>query len=341
MAEENEKAQRVWLARARRWAPFVAFVCGFVFDSVTLGTEVSELDLYLVTFYGTMALAMIVVRSFELPQWLLRYSGWALQFCLGGSLSAVVVLYFKSTGQLASYLFVGAVFFAMIVNELAHRDEPQRKLVWAMWCVSAAMLTNFVVPHVVGDVSWIYFYASVAAAVAVILVVRKLAKAPWATVRPALASATILAFAWLAGVVPPVPLVMKNTLVCTDFVKAEYSCAVEAPSLWARLQLTAPMVTLDEDDAAHYLTAVFAPRGVDAIVLHRWYRETEDGWKQTDEMSFRMTGGRKGGWRFWSRKRYATPGLWRVETALQGGGVLAYETFEVVRGQTTKRREHL
>jgi hypothetical protein len=53
-------------------------------------------------------------------------------------------------------------------------------------------------------------------------------------------------------------------------------------------------------------------------------------------MAFEAVGGRKDGWRFWSRKRQITPGLWRVQTALQGGGVLGQQDFEVVEGQTTK-----
>lgn len=319
-------------SRIRPWVPFVAFAGGFLFDSITLGREVTRLDLYLVSVYGTLALGMIVLVTRDLPGRLGQLSPVVLQFCLGGSLSAVVVLYFRSTGQFYSLAFVALLFAAMVYNEFAHRDAPQQSLVWAMWCVSGAMLANFVVPHVVGSVSPVWFYLSVAATLAVVHAIRVVVKAPWSSVRLATIAALVLALLWALGFVPPVPLVLRNSLVCTDFAKAasEYGCRVDEPGILERVGLRAATVSRDEGETVYVLTAVFAPQDVDVTMQHRWYRDTDDGWKLTDEMSFDMTGGRKDGWRFWSRKRNVAPGSWKVETALEGGAVLGYETFRVV-----------
>ena len=335
-------AQLTWKQRlharwnvVRPYVPFFAFVCGFVFDSVTLGRRVTELDLYLVSGYALFALVGVLLREFSLPSWGTRGATILMQFSLGGALSAIVVLYFKSTGSPLSLVLMLALFATMVGNEFIHRDEPpQRAYVLALWVVAASMLANFVVPHVVKSVSPLWFYVSVFGAVAVLVVFKVAFRFAWRELRLALPAAALLTALWILGFVPPVPLVHKNNLVCTDFVKDGYTCAIDEPSLWQSLGIT--NTTVHTDNAVYCLTAVFAPPQVEVTMQHRWFQHTEDGWKQTDDMEFEMRGGRSDGWRFWSRKRKIEPGLWKVETALQDGPVLGYHKFEVVRGSATK-----
>lgn len=325
----------------RPYAPFVAFGAGFAFDSITLGRRVTQLDLYLVSGYSLFALVGVLLREVSLPAWGTRGATLLMQFCLGGALSALVVLYFKSTGSPLSFILMLALFVTMVGNEYMHRDEPpRREYVLALWVVAAAMLANFVVPHIVKSVSALWFYVSVAAAVGVLITLKFLFRFPWGELRFALPTAGLLTLLWILGFVPPVPLVYKNNLVCTDFNKKEYSCSVDEPSILQRLGIT--NTTVHTDNAVYCLTAVFAPLQVEVTMQHRWYRYTDDGvWKQTDDMEFEMRGGRKDGWRFWSRKRRIKPGLWKVETALKDGPVLGYEKFEVIDGNTQKRRDAL
>ncbi len=338
--DERFRLSERW-ATVRPYLPFIAFGCGFLFDSVTLGRRVSRLDLYLVSAYGILAFIALAIRELELTDRLRRVVSFALQFCLGGSLSALVVLYFRSTGHLFTLLFVLALFVSMVVNELLHADEePPRDYVWAIWVVSATMLANFVVPHIVGSVSAVWFYLSAAVALGLLLLVRWLAKVPWRSMRLTIGAALGLVLFWVLGFIPPVPLVYKNNLVCTDFIKAEYSCRVDDPGWKQKLGVAPTTVT---GRPVYCLTAVFAPLGVDVEVKHHWYREVDGEWEQTDDMSFEMRGGRKEGWRFWSRKRNAQPGIWKVETALSGGAVLGYEKFEVreASDDVSKHRQKL
>ena len=330
----RELATQKWES-VRPYAPFAAFACGFVFDSVTLGRNVSELDLYLVTGYALLALVGVLLRELALPSWGTRGASLLMQFCLGGSLSALVVLYFKSTGSPLSLVLMLALFAAMVGNEFLHRHEPpQREVVLALWVVAAAMLANFVVPHIVKSVSSLWFYVSVAGCVALLVVLKFAFRFPWRELRFAFGAAGLLTVLWMLGFVPPVPLVYKNNLVCTDFVKKGYTCKIDEPSFLGSLGITNPTVTTN--DAVYCLTAVFAPPAVEVTMEHRWYRYTEDGWKQTDDMEFEMRGGRADGWRFWSRKRKIAPGEWKVETALKDGPVLGYQKFEVVKGTAPK-----
>lgn len=327
--------------RVRSYVPFVAFGAGFLFDSITLGRTVSELDLYLVSGYALIALCGALLRELTLPSWGTRGATFLMQFCLGGAFSALVVLYFKSTGHPLAFFFILTLFVTMVANEFLHREEPpQREFVLALWVVAAAMLANFVVPHIVKSVSAAWFYVSVLAAVGVLAGLKLAFRFPWRDLRFAFGAAGLLVLLWVLGFVPPVPLVYKNNLVCTDFSKpAGYKCMVDEPTLLQRIGLVDPSVTTD--DAVYCLTAVFAPPDVEVTVEHRWYQRVDGRWKPFDTMTFDMRGGREDGWRFWSRKRSPAPGKWKVETALADGPVLGYETFDVVAGTAPKREEIL
>jgi hypothetical protein len=290
---ERYRLDQRW-ARVRPFLPFIAFAGGFLFDSVTLGRRVSRFDLYIVTAYGLLAFAALGARELQLDDRLRRIAAFVLQFCLGGSLSALVVLYFRSTGAPLTLLFVLGLFVAMVVNELLHAgEEPPRDYVWAIWAVSGTMLSNFVVPHLVGSVSPVWFYLSAAAMLGLLLGLRHLTKVPWRSVRLSIGVTVALVLLWLLGFVPPVPLVYKNNLVCTDFIKAEYSCRIDEPGVAQQIGVSPLTVT---GRPVYCLTAVFAPPGVEVEVEHHWYHEVDGEWEQTDDMTFRMRGGRKDGW---------------------------------------------
>ena len=335
----RERLRERW-TRFRPYAPFVAFVCGFGFDSVTLGRKVSELDLYIVSFYAAAALLAFIVRELPTRDLVNRIATIVLQFCLGGALSAIVVLYFKSAGSPLSMMLMLTLFVVMIGNEYVHREEPPRRdFALALWVVAATMLANFVLPHVAKSLSPLWFYGCAVASAAVLLILRAAFRFPWADLRYALGVCGALVVLWALGFVPPVPLVYKNDLVGTDFTKSDYSCAIDEPSLLQSIGIT--NTTVSTDGPVYVLTAVFAPQEVEVTMEHRWFHYVDGTWKQTDDMQFDMRGGRTEGWRFWSRKRKPKPGLWRVETALADGPVLGYQKFEVVTADAPKRRQKL
>jgi hypothetical protein len=316
----------------RRWLPFAFFVGGFFFDVLTLGRMVTTANLMVVCGYALGVAICLLVRSRALPEKWVRWLGFALHFCLGSLFSALVVVYFKSAGELYTLVVVAALFGAMVWNEFANWDDSQLHLLWAIYCVSLVMLFNFVVPHLTGSISAWWFYISSALGVAAIIGLCVLSRLKLRTVRVACASAVVLVLLYTLNLVPPVPLVMKNSLVGTDFQKqdGEYTALVEEPSLCARAGLVDATVGWQPGEHVAVLTAIFAPSGIEVDMEHRWYRHVDGAWSQTDTIGFHMRGGRKNGWRMWSRKRHLQPGRWRVETALEDGAVLGYETFVVV-----------
>ena len=323
----------------RRWFPAIAFFVGFTIDIVNLSRGVKLVDLLMVSGYAVLAMGALVVRArAEDDRWK-RWSTNGFQLFLGALFSAMVVLYFQSSGQFFSILFVLGLFVAQVANEFLHKDERQRRLVWAIYAVSVVMLLNFLIPHLVKSVSPIWFYVSTVLGLGVVAALRRLTGESWENLKVAAGVVATLVVLYIMGFVPPVPLVLEHQLECTDFKKSEYSCAVDDPTVMQMFGLSGDTVTTD--GPVYVLTAVSAPLDVEVELEHVWYRDTDDGWKETDTMAFSMRGGRKDGWRFWSRKRNAKPGDWRVETRLKGGAVLGYTRFEVVPGEREKLRQSL
>ncbi|MFW6058296.1 MAG: DUF2914 domain-containing protein, partial [Persicimonas sp.] len=174
-----------------------------------------------------------------------------------------------------------------------------------------------------------WFYLSSALGIALIYGLAALAKQPPRTLRAATAAAAAVVVLYLLGWVPPVPLVMKSSVVGTSFEKqdGEYTCEVDEQHWLVDAGIAEPTIQWRQGEAVAALTAIFAPDAVEAPMEHRWFREVDGEWSQTDTIPFKMRGGRNNGWRMWSTKRHLAPGRWRVATALDDGVVLGYQTF--------------
>lgn len=327
---ETESRTPDWV---KIWAPTVAFFGGFVFDSVTLGRRVSTLDLALVGGYAFLNYIALYLASRYFSERVHNFIQIATQFLLGGMFSALVVLYFKSAAGWYSFLFILILIGAMIWNEFFHKRETQRELIWGVYSICLIMTLNFIFPYVMKSISPLWFYLSTALALGLLFGLQRWAKYPKKVLRTPLTIAGVLTLLFILGWIPPVPLVMKNTMVCTDFEKQEnkYTCRVEIQSFLQRIGLANDIIHPPEGGPIHVLTAIFAPQNISAKMEHRWFHKTKNGWKRTDTLTFSMKGGRKGGWRYHTRKRNIHAGKWRVETALRDGAVLGYIEFEIIR----------
>ncbi|MFU8802761.1 MAG: DUF2914 domain-containing protein [Bradymonadaceae bacterium] len=324
--------REIYWQRVKRWAPLSLFVGGFLFDVVTLGAEINPKALLAVCGYALVVPFFFVMRA---KSWAMNYQRWftgALHLAIGSLFSALAVLYFRSAGQFFTSIIVIALFTAMVWNEFARRDDSQRELLWGIYCVSLVMLFNFLWPYIIGSVRPLWFYVSTLSAVGLIWGLKVVARVPVKTVRTATAIAALLAVLYPLGWIPPVPLVMENSLVGTSFKRAdgEYTVTVEPQGLVTRIGLKTPTLHRAGREPVYVLTAISAPKRATAELEHRWQHKGPDGWTTTDVMSIKISGGRQRGWRAYSFKRNMQPGRWKVQTALVGGAILGSENFELV-----------
>ncbi len=334
--EDEEEKEKIppWV---RKWAPTGAFFAGFVFDSFTLGRRVGPLDLVLIGGYAVLAFIALYLGSRYFSEKTNRIIQVATQFFLGGMFSALVVLYFKSAAGWYSFFFVMTLIAFMLWNEFFHKRESQRELIWGVYSVCLIMTLNFIYPHIFKSISPLWFYLSTGTALCFLYLLQKAAKYPKKVLRTPVTISLILVTLFTFGWIPPVPLVMKNTLVCVEFERKDdkYTCLVEAQPFLSKIGIADLDIHPPQGGPVRVLTAIFAPSGIDVEMEHRWFHLTKKGWKQTDALTFTMKGGRKGGWRYHTRKRKIAPGKWRVETALKDGAVLGYVKFDVGEEEPT------
>lgn len=331
----------------KRWGPISLFVGGFLIDIVTLAGEINPKALVVVCGYALAIPLFFATRSTAFATRHHRWFTGILHLCIGSLFSALAVLYFRSAGQFFTSLIVVGLFGAMVWNEFARRDDSQRELLWGIYCVSLVMLFNFLLPYIVGSVRPIWFYLSTVSAIGLIWGLRFVARVPLKTLRTATGLAVMLTILYPLGWIPPVPLVMENSLVGTSFTRSggEYTVLVESQDLIVRLGLKARTQSRVQREPIYVLTAISAPGRAEANLEHRWKRKGPEGWTMTDAIPIRVRGGRKGGWRAYSFKRNLQAGRWKVETALVGGAILGSQVFDLVEADEdvnlSRAPEHL
>jgi hypothetical protein len=191
------------------------------------------------------------------------------------------------------------------------------------------MYFNFLFPYLFGSISSLFFYGSILLTMGTLWGIRHLARIPDHSLLASGLFSAVLALLYLFGAIPPVPLVMKQEFPCVDAEKrgGEYVCQGGDQGLLVDLGLTAPTVRYRPGERVSVMSAVAAPRGVEANLVHRWSHWDGSDWKTYDTIDVSINGGRKAGWRFYSYKGHMKPGTWRVETAAKGGSVLSYVVF--------------
>ena len=339
----------IWV---QRFYPPAAFLAGFVWDALTIGQRVKTVDFW--------RLGAFLLGAAVLALWLARRearelspppaaNGWRgqlaqvswqapyllLQFFFGGIFSALFILYFKSAGHLGSWLMAAFLGFLLIGNEFAGKHLGTRfTLTWALFALNAILLFNFVLPHVIGSLDPLWFYASTAAGVVLAHGLWWLAPGRPGRIFPAWGLASALLLAWSLDMIAPVPLVKQDIAVGHDFVQqpGRYALQVERAAAWQFWRDQAATVKLIEGEKLYGLSAVFAPLGVTARLEHRWEVQEPAGWREVYRNRFQSTGGRERGFRGYSWVLDPQPGAWRFIVATQDGRVISILPFTVERG---------
>ena len=160
----------------RRLYPVAAFLCGFVWDALTIGQRVRPVDLWRLGAFLLGAGLLVLWLAFRESRKRAepaaetglrgRFAGIAwqapyllLQFFFGGIFSALFILYFKSSGHLGTWLTATILGALLVGNEFAGRRYGQYfTLIWAMFALNAILFFNFALPHAVGSLNSWWFY---------------------------------------------------------------------------------------------------------------------------------------------------------------------------------------
>jgi hypothetical protein len=336
----------------RRLYPLLAFLGGFTWDALTIGQRIRVVDFWRLGIFllGAALLALWLARREALgrappaPAATLRGRlaslAWQapyllLQFFFGGIFSALFILYFKSSGHLGTWLTASFLAALLVGNEFAGNRYGQRfTLTWTLFALNAILLCNFALPHALGSLQPLWFYASTVAGATLTHILRWLAPGRPGRIGPSWALAVVLMLAFRLDMIAPVPLVKRQLAAGQDFVQASgrYSLQVERAAWWQWWREQAEIVHVPEGGRLYGLSAVFAPLGVTADLEHRWEFREQNGWRLVYRRPFTTTGGRDRGFRGYSWVLNPPPGDWRFVVATQDGRTIDILRLQVERG---------
>lgn len=265
--------------------------------------------------------------------WKSRFT-WMMQFCFGSMYSALVVCYFKSSGSLASLILVLMLAVLLVGNEFLQKKYESFGVSLAFFCLLGTMFMNFTIPHLVHRIGFLWFFLSTLASFGVCVGIQRLSHhKKRVLIAPAIIS-TALVVAYVMNWVPPVPLVLKQQMVCQNFDRTNYSCDVDVPTFLQTIGVKLPSVHRIDGAEVYFLSSVYAPADLKAELEYRWYLKDENtgNYKLIDKVSsgrMVMRGGREAGYRSYTKKKNPPAGRYRVETAYKNGAVIGSQKFEI------------
>jgi hypothetical protein len=350
-------AQRIRAALHKPITPVLFFFGGVTFDTLTL-TRIDRLSDnlillgylallgFLIVAMGRAGRASTTMETAPLPaaaafmERTRPYHPMAIQFLLGGLLSAYAVYYSHSASFTSTAVFFALLVGLLVGNEFLHDQVSNVRLMLALYALAACSFLTFFLPVITGVMSTAMFLAgAVLSAVLAIAMVRLIYRgdrlsSPVESIKTALPAllvvGTLVAFYFLNWI-PPVPLSMSFGGVYHRVARSGdvYELTFEKPP-WYRFGKRSDDPFRGE--GAHCFTAIFAPIDLRADIYHHWQHRATEGanvgrFVTTDRIPVAIVGGRDGGYRAFTVKQRVAPGDWRVNVETVDGRIIGRVSF--------------
>ncbi|MEQ1487499.1 MAG: DUF2914 domain-containing protein [Methylotenera sp.] len=346
--------------------PAIFFFGGFAWDALTIGRYVATSDLFIFAAYLLLAglilwmisrpsyiLADSVKAADQWPAWLpnwlaslfsqtykrLHYPNlpyFLLQFIFGNLLSALFILYFKSSSHWLAWVMSLLLATLLVANEYLESEYKRFTLSWSLFGFCAMLLFNFALPFLIGSIQAIWFYLSTLLGAG--LAYWLYAKTPnhLGSIKPVGVIAALLMVAYTADMIPPVPLVKREVVMAFELnkVNGNYQLSQQASSWWVFWRRTTDDLDVAAGQRVYCFSSVFAPRGLKTKLFHRWqHYDKKAGWQTLSHIGFSLSGGRDDGFRGYTYKSNLPAGDWRVSVETENEKTVAVHEFTVSAAQ--------
>lgn len=326
--------------------PAIFFFGGFVWDALTIGRNVTALDLTIFSAYLVCAAGILYLIG--RPESVAPSSGkftaifkklytprlpyFLLQFLFGSLFSALFILYFKSSSHWLAWLMSLALGALLVANEFLENEYKRFTLSWALFGLCAILLSNFALPFLLGSIHALWFYLSTLMGAGLAYWLYKITPNHMGSIKPVGMIAAVLMFAYAVDMIPPVPLVKRDVAIAYELTKVgnDYQLTQQASKWWVFWRKTSDELALTSGQRVYCFSSVFAPTGLKTKLYHRWeYYDNKLGWKTQSHIGFDLSGGRHNGFRGYTYKQNLTAGDWRVSVETENGKTIAVHKFSV------------
>lgn len=328
----------------------VLFLGGVVFDYLTLQLHQTFDQLFIVGCLAALVFAygleMRLARGRVVPAWLARRAsliGLLDAMVLGALLSSLAIAVVRAVYPGPTVVFVALLFGMAIANEAevpALRGDLTRfGLVGFFGYQVGRMLAPFALGRLVGP-EWGVGVAAVAVLALLLIVelgptlgpriVRDHVLSPLAA---SVGGVALLVVLEALRVVPPLPVVLRETVVAHDVDRVDGRIRFEDPAPVRALSgfLNRPAaLTWSEGETVAVFTAIYAPPAVELTTRACWDSWQDGAWAEVDCIEQPVEGGRVHGWRTWTRKESVWRGDWRVRLQLEDGREIGRVRFRLI-----------
>jgi hypothetical protein len=334
------------------YLPAVFFFAGFIWDALTIGRNVAATDL--IIFAGYLLGAGLILFVTSRPSFILadeaklptrlyaiitsRWPYFLLQFLFGSLLSALFILYFKSSSHWLAWLMSLLLASLLVANEFLENQYRRFTVSWAQFGLCAMLLFNFALPFLLGSVLSIWFYLSTI--LGAMLAYWLYSKTPnhLGSIWPVSVIAGILMLAYAVDMIPPVPLVKRDIAMAyaIEKVNGKYQLSQQKSAWWVFWRKASNDLEIQAGQRIYCFSTIFAPAGLKTKLFHDWQRHTKQGWVLQSRASFTVSGGRHNGFRGYTYKSNPVAGDWRVVIKTENEKTIAVHKFTVTNLNTSE-----
>lgn len=347
---------------SRNWQHLytVFFFGGFIVDAILLPDVTNPMTKYIGLAYLIILASAIILREWiasrntasNVEQKLYALLTFGVLFFSGASLSFVFIYALRSAAFAVSWPLFLILFACIVANEVVDTHRYRFTLDIAVFFVALMFYTIFNVPIVFGAVNDLVFLVAVAIAVLVgiifISILRKTSEvAEYERGRGyalALGIPLFVGMLYFLNIIPAVPLTLKESGVYHFVARTpsgEYFGQKEVDSRFLAKYRRQVFHVGEQDSGVYFFSSVGAPAKVSAPITHVWeyYDPVENRWVTSSTISFEVSGGRKDGYRAYSKKENVIPGLWRVTVKVDDNRIIGRMRFIIEKGNQPELKE--
>lgn len=350
---------RLYLRKNQKYAPVFFFICGFLWDSLTLGRIDRLYDrMVLMSHLTSLTFCLYMFNVADDGRWketfFERYEEYlplAIQFFLGGLCSAYVIYFSRSVSLTKTLSFFIILVILLFANELLKKRISNKYLQFSAYFFVNFTFFTFFIPVLVKEMNTTIFLISGAISLTITLGLIIFIYAISPSTRKEVHKGKMLGLItgiylminvfYFLNLIPPVPLALEEGLVAYNVEKSDdtYEVTYEK-ELWYRFWSNNNIShSYSSDSNVYVFTSIFAPTELRKTVAHRWkwYNSNTGDWEVTDIIEFEITGGREGGYRGYTYKNGMMEGDWEVDVITEDNQIIGIINFEI--DFTTSRNE--
>lgn len=333
---------RAWVRKNQKYAPVIFFICGFTWDTLTLGRidrlyDRSILLVYMVSLSYSLYLFNLKDDGKWKGTFFEKYEVYlplAIQFFLGGLCSAYVIYFSRSVSLTKTFSFFIILVVILFANELLKKRISNKYLQFSAYFFVNFTFCTFYIPVLIKEMNSAIFVISgfISLGITVSLIIFIYYKSPSTRLeinKPKLLSIIAGIYLMINGfyffnLIPPVPLALDTGIVAYNVERMNGDYEVTYAEKNRLIFWDKPTIIIPEtsDSRVYIFASIFAPTDLQKGVAHQWkWKNPDTGeWVNLDRIGYSITGGRDLGYRGFTYKSNVREGEWRVEVVTADEG---------------------